>query len=428
MAWRISGVQTLQKDILKVGDRVVLAEITAGSGGQLVVRNLLLQNKWRHIPKTWIRPWHNCQNWMNARNNIVVGILKIQKSGSSWNRFHTPILFDRIRFGFSCIGMSTGFAKADRSKLHQLIHRFQGFVQRPVHHLIQWMRKIEPKTWSHGLLLALLTGQKSEIPRETKHILQLSFLWHLFVISGMHVIWIYSCFRFLWTGITLRMRIHGGGLGIQLEVLGQIIFSGLFVAWFGFMSSALRSLIFFLGCAWLPMHWRGAGKSIHDFAFRVLMGLGLLILLPEFFFQIGFWMSWYAAIGIGFASHMLHGLRPLKSTFALLIFMNIWMLPWILFLSGILIWPVIFLSGMLCLIVSFLFMGQLLLSWVELFPQVNAWIEGLPEKVLAWSMQLPKVWLIVQPISEQCLWFVCGLFCCFGLVLARLRKPMTHLS
>nr|MDA3843575.1 ComEC/Rec2 family competence protein [Candidatus Kapabacteria bacterium] len=135
------------------------------------------------------------------------------------------------------------------------------------------------------IIIAMITGDKSEIPYETRQDFNLTGTAHLLAISGLHVGIIAFALN-LFLGFIKRKY-------LKFILLTVLIIAFVFLT--GMHASALRAGIMIILYYWLKLHQREF-YLINSLAFLTVL---LLIFSPQMIYSVGFHMSLAAVTGIG---------------------------------------------------------------------------------------------------------------------------------
>jgi len=140
------------------------------------------------------------------------------------------------------------------------------------------------------ILGAMILGDKDKISNDFKEKLNISGLRHLTAVSGLHIVIISSVFLslFLFLGFWRKQAVHA-----------SLVFIFLFIALTGFQISSIRAGI--MGSLFLlaPLF----GRNSCSMRSLIIVGGAMLIINPFlFFYDVGFQLSFLAAMGIIYLS------------------------------------------------------------------------------------------------------------------------------
>ncbi len=367
---------------------------------------------WKLIPSSSIYVSQMCMDWVQS-SGVVTGQLQVQKRGGAWNQFGHAGLFPQTYFRLKCNG-KVFWPEPKLGLFTPMYQTSTGWMKKLKDWWMVFVAKQELPTWIYGAIGTLTTGDQTYLTPTFKQALQKTALWHIFVISGMHVYLFFACWLFLCRWVTGYLRFLYGGL--VLEMFCVCVGIILFPLWFGLTPSAMRGLCFY-GCFWVVPPYASA-------SLRIGLKAGLIAILlsgfPHFFFQCGFWMSLFASFGFWAWMVLFQNISGVARWGGVMIGMNIWMMPWISYLSGLVIWPCVLGSPFVFIFLAMCGVGALSSTLFNLQYR----FEGVPSLLLKFIHALPEESIWVVEISEVGLWCGCALWLCvMGVILSRRSCP-----
>ena len=153
-----------------------------------------------------------------------------------------------------------------------------------------------------GLPTALLTGDRSEIGRDTTNNFRSAGLAHLLAISGLHVSLI--------GGIAMTASVFVFGRRHHVYLLIPLITVLIYAALAGFAPPITRAAIMFA----VFILGRSMGRGSHTLAALALAALVMVALEPAIITSLSFQLSFAAMLGISFVSPVLEGFHELTTS------------------------------------------------------------------------------------------------------------------
>lgn len=279
-----------------------------------------------------------------------LGEFKLHKSLYGWNRDFYDAFRDRPVLLFTCkvrvYGFEPPLTLASRIKKGWTVglYWFEALRAR----VCETLKSKIPAGWGGDILYALLSGDKSRISISLRVYLQQSFVWHLCVISGMHVVFVFGGLMWVWKWISFPLRESRPVVALSVDSWVRVLIGVFFVGWWGANPSALRGLGFYAAYRW----------SHHQKYMSVVWALaGLLFLFPSLMQSVGFWMSVYASICFGLSMRLVGCENTLLKNSVVMWIMNLCMTPWVIGLNGYIVWPWLLLSPLM-LLTLFIMIGS----------------------------------------------------------------------
>jgi predicted membrane metal-binding protein len=412
--YRQIDVANLKVSVIQHLDRLVQVKTESVLGRKEIISKGLIERTWLdlHSLQIPLKPTIRCPQ---KTQKTWIGVFELTKPLGGWN---TPIFragLDAPKIKFKCIGwINQGLGEGS---FFEPFHQFRSRVQ-------AYLKKRIAPTWGGDILYSLLTGDKRRITAQGRHFLQLTFIWHICVISGMHVAFVFSFLMWIWKWLSFPIRFRYSFFALSLDGWVRWGIAILFVSWWGGSPSAWRGLGFYFLVIYLER-----SKSILHKWLHVILGCSvLLIIKPELGHSIGFWMSVYAGIQFSMCNHLFRKLSFFPRFILTALFMNFCMLPWILYLSGLVAWPWLFFSPISVILVfiqgSSAGLATLIPGLTPLNEFSNQWLINLSE----WVYQWPSSFFIKQYLSWEvlCLWCV-TLYLCFALYIQFKHKKVMDL-
>jgi competence protein ComEC len=168
------------------------------------------------------------------------------------------------------------------------IRRDKNFLNKIKNNYVNTIKSNIQNNEHASLIIALTTGYKGEMEKETARAFSKSGSMHLMAVSGLHVGYIHIF-------LTSLLFIFGNTKWVR-RVRGAVI---LFVIWFyalftGFTPSIIRASIM-ISCLEISKLTGRNNKSLNSLAFAFMI---ICVLNPESFFNAGFRLSFIATLSI----------------------------------------------------------------------------------------------------------------------------------
>ncbi|MFQ3576464.1 MAG: ComEC/Rec2 family competence protein, partial [Cytophagales bacterium] len=154
---------------------------------------------------------------------------------------------------------------------------------------INELKRLIPDSRLNPIAVALVVGEKSLIDRETKENYSKTGLMHVLAVSGMHVGLVYLFFT------SILSLFFNGRKSKWTKFLIVVIFLGFYTLFTGFSASVVRActMCFFAELSKLK---RKETNLIHILCSSAFF---MLLLKPQWLFELGFQLSFLAVLGIG---------------------------------------------------------------------------------------------------------------------------------
>ncbi len=238
-------------------------------------------------------------SWYNLREEIAAGqrwILKVRLKKP--HGFANVGGFDYEKWLFSNRIGATGYVKKDSdNKLvdNLTLYGWDDMLREIV---IKHLRKHLPDSDFNGIIIALATGERSDISKSQWNGLLTSGTNHLVAISGLHIGLIaalaFFCIRYAWgSNLLLANKVAP----IYMAAAAAIVASFIYAALAGFSVPTQRALvmvIIFMGGILLKKH------TTSEYTLSVAL-VCVLLLEPLSVLMPGFWLSFAAVVIILFA-------------------------------------------------------------------------------------------------------------------------------
>lgn len=400
--WQLHRLQVLRTEAYRLDGKLVRARVSVGRGDRLELRQVWVNRGWVDVRTLQIS--FSLQNsvCVSHAESELVGQLLLQKPVFGWNRHAFNSMLDTPVFQFRCKGWMVGAAPLAIPVWEQWRSGWVSALSQAI-----------PATWGGDTLYVLITGDQSRVSPELRSYLQQSFVWHICVVSGAHVVWVFGIVMGVWKWGTLPLRWAHALLAVGLDWWMMWGIGGAFLFWWGPSASAIRGLGFYVAVRLLNVHGSELSKWV-----RVMMVIfGILALCPELWMNVGFWMSVYASVCfVLLHSNFQRAPRWLKML-GVNTLMNICMCPWVLSLSGYVIWPWLVLSPIAFVQVGVGIAATLLTMIFDIF--TSGWLEFLGVWAQQWMVQsfkmnchAPNIFFLMADISEEWVWLIS--FACVG--------------
>ncbi len=179
-------------------------------------------------------------------------------------------------------------------------NKFSGLVDHNIDSIRESIRSVlsglADKTY-RGLLQALTIGDKSVISQPQWSVLRKTGTSHLMAISGLHIGLIAGFVFFLVRRLVPAFMCHILAAS-QIAAIVSLLFAGFYAALAGFSVPTQRAFIMLL-VVMLAMIARRPALSVDTLSVALIL---ILLMSPRSVLSVGFWLSFFAVMIIGFVS------------------------------------------------------------------------------------------------------------------------------
>jgi hypothetical protein len=397
---RVQSMNAQYGRLLQTLNHPYLFEVQLRLGGSQVIR-AWTGHDWVQVDLCAVQLARSCEFLPSRPNRWVVGILKTAKSGGLWNGFFINPRLPSVRLKLSCVGEVPKMAKSPSlgQRLILSVQSLKGALLRGLDAVGSLDR------WSFQILKTLLSGDSRYVSPSVRQCLKDVYLWHLVVVSGMHVMVFWGLFLFVWKLVWLPMLFrYGLGVGVT-GPLGWVIYPVLFVSWFGIAGSTLRGVAGFVSyCCLERGEGTRSGLLLKPLKWTASL-LTFMVAVPSLWESLGFWMSVTACLGLGFVARGFASWGRLGKFWGVMTFMSFWMFPWMVYLNHTVFWPWV-------LMAPGVYAAGVVGWWVDLGLGVcglGSQVFPLPLWTTRWMETWPDAWTGLGSISPGGLaWFYFG--------------------
>ncbi len=255
------------------------------------------------------------------------------------------------------------------------------------------------QNWSQsvkGLAIALLLGQRQDLSPDIYQYFQATGTVHILAISGLHIGILLIFLNFIFKPVKYKSKVV-----FLLLTIGFLWFYAMLT---GFSPSVLRAVIMF---SFLQLGLQSK-RALNIYNSLFLAALVMLIINPDFLYQLGFQMSFMAVLSIVSFYPLLSSLTPVSHKFLkwwvdlfwVSVAAQIGVLPLTLFyfhqfpkyffIANLLTVPLLFvilITGFLLMILSLThldieFLYKFLGFLIQVLIDINRWIAGWPHSLI----------------------------------------------
>lgn len=351
--------------------------------GKAVFGKILLTVPKKEIPK---------QFHAGEKITIVTALQPITKSSN-------PYQFDYAAYLERQQVYHQLYLKSGNHIQNGTVHNFDYYVERYRSTLLNSfsIHHFSPET--DHIIRALLLGQRQDMDTETSENYTNAGVIHILAISGLHIAILYAMLLFL---LKPLQRFRKGKL---LQFVCILAFLWLFAILSGLTASVVRSVVMFSFVS-LGLYLNKSGNIYNILTVSMLV---MLLIQPDFLFDIGFQLSYIAVFAILWLQPFYKSIKPsrykivnyfvdvLVISFVAqlgvlplsLYYFN--QLPLLFFMANLVVIPLssfVLILGIVVLIFNFiapelsLILGKLLSLSIEIMNQYIAWIASFKEFVV----------------------------------------------